>query len=108
MAGVVAQPNDDTSIMIDAALQHNQRMHQANRQVDELLFTGSSILSNLRDQRGTLKGIQRRVLDMMTTLGLSNTVMRLIDRRTHQDKYILFGGMIVTCIIMFVVWKYLL
>lgn len=93
--------------MIDAALQHNQGLHRTNRQVDELLSTGSSILSNLRDQRGTLKGVQRRILDMMTTLGLSNTVMRLIDRRTHQDKYILLGGMIVTCIIMLLVWKYL-
>ena len=107
MSRVTAQPNEDTSIMIDAALHHNQRMHSTNRQVDELIGTGTSILSSLRDQRGTLKGIQRRVLDMMTTLGLSNTVMRLIDRRAHQDKFILFGGMLVTCIIMFLVWKYL-
>lgn len=107
MSRVSARPNDDTSIMIDAALQHNNRMTSANRQVDELIVTGTNIMSNLREQHGTLKGIQRRVLDMMTTLGLSNTVMRLIDRRTHQDKFILYGGMLVTCIIMFLVWKYL-
>ena len=73
----------------------------------EITFSGANILSNLRDQRGTLKGAQRKMLDLLTTLGLSNTVLRLIDRRTHQDKFILFGGMLLTCIIMFLVWKYL-
>ena len=107
MSQVSARPNDDTSIVIDAALQHNQRMHGANRQVDELLSTGTNVLTGLRDQRNTLKGVQRRMLDIMTTLGLSNTVLRLIDRRTHQDKFVLFGGMLFTCLVMFLVWKYL-
>lgn len=97
----------DTSIMIDAALQQNQRLNTAGRNIDDMINTGSNILSNLREQGGTLKGVQRKVLDMMNTLGLSNTVLRLIERRSSQDKIILFGGMIVTCIIMFLVWKYI-
>ena len=31
-----------------------------------------------------LQGVQRKVLDVMNTLGLSNTVMRVIERRTSQ------------------------
>jgi len=100
-------PNEDTSITIDAALQHNTRLQSTNHGMDELLHSGSNILSNLRDQRSTLKGVQRKMLDLMTTLGLSNTVLRFIDRRTHQDKFILFGGMLLTCVIMFLIWKYL-
>uniref|UniRef100_A0A915I631 MI domain-containing protein n=1 Tax=Romanomermis culicivorax TaxID=13658 RepID=A0A915I631_ROMCU len=34
-------------------------------------------------------------------LGLSNSVMKFIERRSTQDKYILFGGMIATLVIMF-------
>ena len=30
------------------------------------------------------QGAQRKVLDIMNTLGLSNTVMRLIEKRTDQ------------------------
>lgn len=101
-------PNEpDTSIMIDAALQHDQRLNLAGRNIDEIISTGSSILSNLRDQRGMLKGVQRKVLDIINVLGLSNTVLRLIERRSGQDKVILFGGMILTCIVMFLVWQYL-
>jgi Golgi SNAP receptor complex protein 2 len=99
--------NSDTSILIDAALTHNHRIHGAHRGVDQLIDTGTNVLASLRDQRGTLKGVQRRVFDVINTLGLSNTVMRLVDRRSHQDKFILFGGMVVTCIVMFLVWKYL-
>jgi Golgi SNAP receptor complex protein 2 len=38
---------------------------------------------------------------------MSNTVMRLIERRSEGDKYILFGGMAATCIIMYLVVKFL-
>lgn len=72
-----------------------------------MLSSGSAILGNLREQRGTLKGAQKKMLDVMNYLGLSNTVLRLIEKRSHQDKFILYGGMVVCCIIMFLVWKYL-
>ncbi|KAK7489217.1 hypothetical protein BaRGS_00019595 [Batillaria attramentaria] len=96
----------DTSIYIDPALQHHTKMTNAHSRMDELIETGSNILSNLRDQSGTLKGVHRKVLDMANTLGLTGTVMRLIERRTAQDKIILLVGMVITCIIMYLVWRY--
>lgn len=53
-----------------------------------------------------LQGAQRKMLDVSNMLGLSNTVMRLIEKRTFQDKIILFGGMILTLIIMYYIYKY--
>ena len=102
-----ANDSADTSIMIDAALQHNNAMYNAHRGMDDMLSSGSTILGNLREQRSTLKGAQKKILDVMNYLGLSNTVLRLIEKRAYQDKFILYGGMIVCCIIMFLVWKYL-
>lgn len=95
-----------TSIHIDAELQHNQGMHNSHKEMDHLLNHGSSIITNLRDQRSMLKGVHKKILDVANTLGLSNTVMRLIERRTTQDKFILYGGMILTLVIMFLVYKY--
>lgn len=101
-------PNDaNTTIMMDAALQHNSRLTNVNRDMDEMLTTGSYMMSNLREQHSALKGAQRKILDVANTLGLSNTVLRLIERRAYQDKYVLFGGMILSCVIMWLVWKYL-
>ena len=95
-----------TSIYIDPALQHHTKMTGAHSRMDELIETGSNILSNLRDQSGTLKGVHRKVMDMANTLGLSSTVMRLIERLSAQDKIILVVGMVVTCIIMYLMWRY--
>lgn len=53
-----------------------------------------------------LKGARKRLLDIASTLGLSNTTMRLIERRAYQDKFILFGGMFVTFLIIIIVIIY--
>ena len=87
-------------------MNHNTKLNDAHRGMDELLVSGSGVLQNLREQRVSLKGVQRKVLDIANTLGLSNTVLRLIERRTYQDKFILYGGMIVCCVIMYLVWRY--
>lgn len=97
----------DTTIMIDHSLQHNTSLQNAHRGMDELLGAGGSVLTNLREQRLSLKGAHKKILDIANTLGLSNTVMRLIEKRAYQDKYVLFGGMIITCVIMILVVKYL-
>ena len=68
--------------------------------MDALIDSGRNILGNLRDQKGILKDAQRKVLDVMNTLGLSNTVMRLIERRTAQDKWIFWGGVAITLVVM--------
>lgn len=103
------QPNSgDTSISMDHALSHHNSLSNTHRELDDLIGSGSSILDSLRDQRSTLKRAHRRVLDVLNVLGLSNTVMRLIERRTTQDKIIFYGGILVTCTIMVLTVVYLL
>ena len=95
-----ASRESETSIMIDRALEHQTKLQNTNRYMDDLLGQGSSILENLREQRGTLKGAQKKMLDVLNTLGMSNTVIRLIEKRAEGDKRILIGGMILTCFLM--------
>uniref|UniRef100_A0A1B6LIN1 Golgi SNAP receptor complex member 2 n=1 Tax=Graphocephala atropunctata TaxID=36148 RepID=A0A1B6LIN1_9HEMI len=97
----------DTSIIIDYSVQHNTSLQNANRGVDDMLRSGSGILDNLRDQRNTIKGAHRKILDIASTLGLSNTTMRLIERRAREDKYILLAGMVVTLLVVILVIIYL-
>lgn len=53
------------------------------------------------------QGTHKKMLDVANMLGLSNTVMRLIEKRASQDKFIMVGGMLITCVFMFLVVKYL-
>nr|CAD7591200.1 unnamed protein product [Timema genevievae] len=97
----------DTSILMDHSLQHNSALQNANHGMDDMLKSGAGILENLRDQRSTLKGAHRRLYDIANTLGLSNTTMRLIERRAYQDKFILLGGMLVTTFVITLIIVYL-
>ena len=63
-------------------------------QVDELMETGRASLDSLRAQRERLKNTHRNALDMINKLGLSDTVMRLINSRNRQDRKIIIGGFV--------------
>lgn len=111
--------NSETTIDLDYSLQHHNSMNNAHQGIDEMLLTGSylhlvfhilccnknqfilghNVLGSLHSQRDTLKGAHRRILDIGNTLGLSNHTMKLIERRIHEDKYVVFGGMAVTTLI---------
>ncbi|XP_067412320.1 Golgi SNAP receptor complex member 2 isoform X1 [Emydura macquarii macquarii] len=99
--------DSDTTIPIDETLQFNESLQNAHRGMDDLIGSGTSILKGLRDQRVTLKGTHKKILDVANMLGLSNTVMRLIEKRAFQDKYFMIGGMLLSCMVMFLVVQYL-
>jgi Golgi SNAP receptor complex protein 2 len=47
------------------------------------------------------------MISMGNMLGLSSTVIHSIERRSSSDWWLLFGGMLVTLILMFVLYKWL-
>ncbi|XP_003737661.1 Golgi SNAP receptor complex member 2 [Galendromus occidentalis] len=99
--------NEDTTIDMDRMLNFHSSAQNANRGVDDLIAHGGSVLENLRHQRSTLKSARKRMLDVVNNLGLSNTVMRLIEKRGTEDRFVLFGGMALTCICMLLIVVYL-
>lgn len=94
-------------VMVDFSAKENASLHNSHRGVDEMLSTGSNILDSLRNQRETLKGAHRKIIDLANTLGLSNATISLIERRAAQDKYILIGGLLVTLSVIGLVIMYL-
>lgn len=96
--------SQDTCIDLDS-LQSNytRRMSNAHRGLDEMLVTGNNIMDSLLHQRSTLSGAHRRLLNIGSTLGLSNHTMKMIERRLVENKYIMYGGMIVTMSVIIVV-----
>eukprot|EP00040_Diaphanoeca_grandis_P036546 m.233364 g.233364 ORF g.233364 m.233364 type:complete len:217 (-) comp33640_c3_seq17:102-752(-) len=93
--------------MFGADMAHNDKLLASESQADILNQQGATVLGELRAQRDRMKGMQRKVIDIVNTLGLSNTVMKLIEQRTMQDKVILFGGMGVTLFLMYMSYSYI-
>lgn len=103
------EPNPEaTAINMDYSLQHQTSLQNSNRGIDEMIHTGVNALESLRSQRMTLKGAQRRIMDMANTLGLSNHTMRLIEKRVSEDKYVLIFGMVITILVIIIVIVYYL
>lgn len=84
----------------------NSSLNRSGRMLNEYIATGQETLSELLGQRDRLKGVQRKVLDIMNYLGLSSSIMRAVEKREIFDKYIVYAGMIIILIIIFIIWYY--
>lgn len=76
--------------------------------MDDLLSAGSNIIESMRDQRSVLKGARKKIVDIAGTLGLSNTTMRMIEKRAAQDKVLLIAGMVITLLVVVLTVKFIL
>lgn len=84
------------------------RIDGFNIQVDELVDTGTNVLTQLRTQREHFRSFDERFRAIASNLSMSGTVMRLIERRSYTDKLILFGGMVLFVLFMLAIYIYYL
>ena len=76
------------------AAHESRRLHESDSAIDGLTGNATAVLDQLGQQRGALKGVHKRVLDLATTIGVSNSVMKMIERRQFLDKLLVYGGML--------------
>lgn len=88
--------------------QEHSRLLQSHREIDDMLGQGAETMGSLRNQREMLKNTRTRILDITNTLGVSQTVMRFIEKRSSTDRVILFVGMAAFTLFMILVWIYFL
>ena len=79
-------------------------LDQSRVMMNELLASGSASLNSLVAQRRKLKGVKRTVINIGNKLGLSNSTMRMIEKRDATDFYIVIGGMVITLFVIYIVW----
>jgi len=79
---------------------------RSTHMVDEMTEIGRNALASLYDQRMTLVGARQRLANIASTLGLSNDLIRMIETRRWQDKWLVYGGMVFTLVILFLLYYY--
>ncbi|WKX89297.1 hypothetical protein Q1695_008724 [Nippostrongylus brasiliensis] len=101
------KPNESTTLsMEDHELQMNDRLNASNRHVDDLISQGVAVLDSLRSQHMSLRGVRRKIMDIGSALGLSNTTLQMIDRRVREDWLVFVVGCIVTLIFMYTFYRF--
>uniref|UniRef100_A0A7S0CDY4 Uncharacterized protein n=1 Tax=Proboscia inermis TaxID=420281 RepID=A0A7S0CDY4_9STRA len=89
---------------IDDLAGESTSLDQSRSMMVDLLSGGEGMLGGLRDQRNALGSVRKTLLNMGNTLGLSNSTMRIIERRDVTDAYLVFGGMVITLIVIYFLW----
>ncbi|TPX58113.1 hypothetical protein PhCBS80983_g03361 [Powellomyces hirtus] len=112
---------DMSILMFDSMLKENQVLDASGNRMDEMLHMGQEALQELYQQRDTLKastakrprnsccflGAQRRLYDIANHLGLSTSVIKYIERRTTEDKWLFLGGVTIAILVMWFIVHYL-
>ncbi|KAI9094634.1 snare region anchored in the vesicle membrane C-terminus-domain-containing protein [Phlyctochytrium arcticum] len=96
----------ESILAMDAAIKDHTSLTNSGQNVEEYINMGRNVLQDLVEQREMLKGTQRRLYDAANTLGLSTSVIRMIERRSAADKIILLSGMTGTVILMWAIVHY--
>jgi len=92
---------------VDQLLKENQSLGRSHTVLDDIESAGRNIISSLGSQNETIKKAQRKLWDMANTLGLSRNIIRRIQRRTFVDKLIVYSGMVITLVFIFLLWTYM-
>lgn len=79
-------------------------LEKSGGMMDELLAHGSNVLGVLGDQRDRLKGAQHKMLDLLNSVGVSSSLLRVIDRRQRMDAILVYGGMFCTLIVLILMY----
>ncbi|PIA54087.1 hypothetical protein AQUCO_00900574v1 [Aquilegia coerulea] len=83
-----------------------QSARNSSIMLEDAYSTGVAILSKYAEQRDLLKRVQRKTLDVLNTTTLSNSVLKLIERRHRVDKWIAYTGMTITVIVVYAFWRW--
>lgn len=79
----------------DHALREQNFFASTNSALDEYIARGQAVLGDLGTQREMLKGTQKRLYSVANTLGVSGDTIRMIERRTREDKWIFWVGVVI-------------
>ncbi|PKI84714.1 Bos1p [Malassezia vespertilionis] len=100
------EPGSSYSMRENHALREHSFIQSTEVQLDAFISQGRSVLNNLVEQRGILKGTRRRLLDAANKVGLSRELIvctmldayskGIIDRVSAQDSFIFGVGAVFT------------
>jgi len=90
---------------LEAAHASLSRSHQL---IDNIKNVGMALVTSLGEQNESLKNSQRKLWDIANKLGLSQRLIRTIQRRHAGDKLLVYSGMILTLLVLFLLWYFVM
>jgi Golgi SNAP receptor complex protein 2 len=93
------QDNDLTNLA-----EESQSLESSNYAVLGLISQADASYQELVEQRQRLRGVSKIVVDIGNALGITQSTMRIIERRDITDAYLVAAGMVITLLVIYFVW----
>ena len=81
-------------------------LQRSKQLAEEMLSSGNFITEEMTKQDEALKKIKRRTLQMLNSIGMSESILKLIDRRSKIDFLIFIGLVLFTLAFLYVLLYY--
>jgi len=104
--GTAADGGGEVAIEMESLARETRTLHEADSSLDMLQAHGAAVLEALSSQSATLRSSRMKLRAVFDTLGLSNSLLRLIERRQLADKALLWGGMLLTAALLYVLLRW--
>lgn len=98
-----AGANGDSVIEIGHAASELRSMHEASLTLDQLTSNGAAILGSLAGQSAVLRSSRMKIRSVFDALGLSNSLLRLIQRRQLMDQVLIVVGILAVSTLLYYV-----
>ncbi|KAG2483470.1 hypothetical protein HYH03_017653 [Edaphochlamys debaryana] len=80
---------------MDEESQVQGSVQRSKRYLEEMFDAGSNILVSMAGNRERLKAAHKKALDVLNTVGLGESLLRMIERRQRSDIVTAYAGMVV-------------
>lgn len=84
------------------------RLDQSSSVAGNAMGAGRETLVSLAQQRDRLRGVRKKMLDVLHQAGVDRTIIARIERREYSDMLLVYGFMVIMLILLglAVAWKY--
>jgi Golgi SNAP receptor complex protein 2 len=92
---------------MEAQMREHAAINNSISMVDNYTAMGRQALNDLRASRVTIKGARKKLLDVGNSLGLSKSVLKMIEKKENANKLITYSGICCTTFIIgWAVWYF--
>jgi len=91
---------------VDKLTDERKSISHSKKRLDEITGMGDAVLDSLRGQREKMIGSSGKLESVASSLGISQSIVRNIQRTDWIDAKLVYGGMLATIILLGLLWWY--
>ena len=92
--------------LVELYSKEEDSINHSIQSIDNMQEMGKLVMGSMDRQKETLRNSRNRMSTLMNYLGLSNSLMKRISEHEYYDRLILYGGMILTCLVLYLLYIY--